>query len=130
MSCPSIPTRIVPVKDVRLEATLTSEQMAEIAAKQVIYDGFKAAVPTGVQDRHPGRRTVRGRHPARCCGAWSWQVEFDFEYGDDARHLLRYNSEGDQALNRGRQSTCAVVRAPGRQRTRQVAACLGPMAKR
>ena len=42
---------------------LTPEQTAQIAAsKQVIYDGFKAAIRSGVQEqksRHSCRRTVR-----------------------------------------------------------------------
>jgi myo-inositol catabolism protein IolC len=104
---------------------LTPEQTAQIAAaKQVIYDGFKAAVAAGVDrekagilvDEQFGAAILRdaaaqGFH--FCCPAEkSGQEEFDFEYGEDfAAHieafrptfckvLVRYNPEGDGALNR------------------------------
>jgi|GEM_PF-419844 len=104
---------------------LTPEQTAEIAAaKQVIYDGFKAAVAEGVPkekagilvDEQFGAAILRdakanGFHTA-CPAEKSGQDEFDFEYGGDfARHiekfhptfckvLVRYNPEGDPVLNR------------------------------
>jgi len=104
---------------------LTPEQTAEIAgAKQVIYDGFKAAVAAGVPKAKAGilvdeqfgaailrDATANGYYTA-CPAEKSGQEEFDFEYGEDfARHieafnptfckvLVRYNPEGDPALNR------------------------------
>jgi myo-inositol catabolism protein IolC len=103
---------------------LTAEQTAQIAAaKQVIYDGFKAAVAAGVPkenaailvDEQFGSAILRdaaaqGHHFA-CPAEKSGQEEFDFQYGDEfAAHieafhptfckvLVRYNPEGDQALN-------------------------------
>jgi myo-inositol catabolism protein IolC len=103
---------------------LTPEQTAQIAnAKQVIYDGFKAALAAGVPkqyaailvDEQFGAAILRdaashGYHfamPAEKSG----QEEFDFEYGDDfAAHietfrptfckvLVRYNPGGDATLN-------------------------------
>jgi 5-dehydro-2-deoxygluconokinase len=107
------------------EGALSAEQTAQIAAaKQVIYDGFKAAVAAGVSKGKAGilvdeqfgaaiLRDAKAREFATACPAEkSGQEEFDFEYGDDfAAHiesfqptfckvLVRYNSEGDQALNR------------------------------
>jgi myo-inositol catabolism protein IolC len=107
------------------EGALTAEQTAQIAAaKQVIYDGFKAAVAAGVPKEKAGilvdeqfgaaiLRDAKAREFVTACPAEkSGQEEFDFEYGDDfAAHiesfqptfckvLVRYNSEGDQALNR------------------------------
>ncbi|HEV2666098.1 MAG TPA: DUF2090 domain-containing protein, partial [Blastocatellia bacterium] len=104
---------------------LTPDQTAEIAAaKQVIYDGFKAAVEAGVPREKAGilvdeqfgdailqDAAARGyifAYPVEKSG----QEEFEFEYDDDfAKHieafnptfckvLVRYNPEGDQALNR------------------------------
>ena len=119
------PPRLVPDEDVRLEGALTAEQTAEIAAaKQVIYDGFKAAVAAGVPRRRPASWWTNSSAPPFCamrrrngyttaCPAEkSGQDEFDFEYGEDfAEHieafhptfckvLVRYNPEGDPALNR------------------------------
>jgi myo-inositol catabolism protein IolC len=104
---------------------LTPEQTAQIAAtKQVIYDGFKAAVAAGVPkekagilvDEHFGAAILREAtaqgFTTACPAERSGQEEFDFEYGDHfAKHietfhptfckvLVRYNPEGDQALNR------------------------------
>jgi myo-inositol catabolism protein IolC len=104
---------------------LTSEQTAEIAAvKQVIYDGFKAAVEAGVPKERAGilvdeqfgaailRDAAARGYTFASPVEKSGQEEFDFEYGDDfAKHieafnptfckvLVRYNPEGDQALNR------------------------------
>lgn len=104
---------------------LTADQTAQIAAaKQVIYDGFKAAIEQGVSAANAGLlvdeqfgaeilrdASRRGFHTA-CPAEKSGQEEFDFEYGEDfAAHieafhptfckvLVRYNPEGDAALNR------------------------------
>jgi 5-dehydro-2-deoxygluconokinase len=103
---------------------LTPAQTAEIAAaKQIIYDGFQAAIAAGAPkekggilvDEQFGAAILRdaranGFHTA-CPAEKSGQDEFDFEYGDDfARHiekfqptfskvLVRYNPEGDAVLN-------------------------------
>jgi len=110
------------------EGPLSPEQTAQIAAaKQVIYDGFKDAVAAGVPEDKAGilvdeefgaaiLRDAAARGYATACPAEkSGQAEFDFEYGDDfgehierfhptfCKVLVRYNPEGDQALN-GRQA--------------------------
>ncbi len=107
------------------KGALTPEQTAQIAAtKQVIYDGFKSAVASGVDKEKAGilvdeqfgaaiLRDARTQGYVTACPAEkSGQEEFDFEYGEDfAKHieafqptfckvLVRYNPEGDQALNR------------------------------
>ena len=107
------------------KGTLTPAQTAEIAAaKQVIYDGFKAAVAGGVPQDKAGiltdeqfgaailRDATRDGYFVAMCAEKSGQEEFDFEYGEDfAAHieafyptfckvLVRYNPEGDEALNR------------------------------
>ncbi|HME70049.1 MAG TPA: DUF2090 domain-containing protein [Myxococcota bacterium] len=104
---------------------LTSEQTAQIAAaKRVIYDGFRAAVKDGVPKERAGilvdeefgeailRDAAAEGFATACPAEKSGQEEFDFEYGEDfAKHiesfqptfckvLVRYNPEGDQALNR------------------------------
>jgi 5-dehydro-2-deoxygluconokinase len=104
--------------------TLTAGQTAEIAAaKQVIYDGFLAAVSAGVPKDKAGilvdeqfgaailRDAAKQGFSIACPAEKSGQDEFDFEYGEDfARHvevfhptfckvLVRYNPEGDGALN-------------------------------
>ena len=106
------------------KGTLTSEQTAQIAAtKQVIYDGFKAAVSLGVPkhkaailvDEQFGSAILRDAtsngYTTACPVERSGQEEFDFEYGEEfAKHveafhptfskvLVRYNPEGDPALN-------------------------------
>ncbi|HWE86106.1 MAG TPA: DUF2090 domain-containing protein [Terracidiphilus sp.] len=104
---------------------LTADQTAQIAAaKQVIYDGFKDAIEQGVPVANAGLlvdeqfgadilrdASSRGYHTA-CPAEKSGQEEFDFQYGEDfAAHieafhptfskvLVRYNPEGDAALNR------------------------------
>jgi myo-inositol catabolism protein IolC len=104
---------------------LSDAQTAEIAgAKQLIYDGFLAALAAGVPKEKAGilvdeqfgaailrDATVKGIVTA-CPAEKSGQEEFNFEYGEDfARHieafdptfckvLVRYNPEGDRALNR------------------------------
>jgi myo-inositol catabolism protein IolC len=104
---------------------LTAAQTAEIAAaKEVIYDGFKAAVEAGVPREKAGilvdeqfgasilRDAAARGYTIACPAEKSGQEEFDFEYGEEfAKHieafhptfckvLVRYNPEGDQALNR------------------------------
>jgi len=106
------------------EGTLTAAQTAEIAAaKQVTYDGFKAALAAGVAKEKAGilvdeqfggailRDAAEQGYTTACPAEKSGQDEFDFEYGEDfAKHiesvqptfckvLVRYNPAGDQALN-------------------------------
>jgi 5-dehydro-2-deoxygluconokinase len=105
--------------------TLTAQQTAEIAAaKQVIYDGFLAAVAAGVPKEKAGilvdeqfgaailRDAAAHGYSTSCPAEKSGQDEFDFEYGDDFQQhieefrptfckvLVRYNPEGDAVLNR------------------------------
>jgi 5-dehydro-2-deoxygluconokinase len=104
---------------------LSADQTAQVASiKEVIYDAFKAAVAQGVPkekagilvDEQFGANILRDASthgfitaaPAEKSG----QEEFDFEYGADfGRHieafaptfckvLVRYNPEGDAAMNR------------------------------
>src|SRR3984893_3576185 len=104
---------------------LTEAQTAEIAAsKQVIYDGFKAAIAGGVPKEKAGilvdeqfgaailRDATAHGYLTASPAEKSGQDEFDFEYGEDfAKHieafhptfckvLVRYNSEGEKDLNR------------------------------
>ena len=104
---------------------LSPAQTAEIAAaKEVIYDGFKAAVEAGVPREKAGilvdeqfgaailRDAAARGFTIACPAEKSGQEEFDFEYDADfATHieafhptfckvLVRYNAEGDEALNR------------------------------
>ena len=106
------------------KGALTAGKTAEIAAaKQVIYDGFKAAVQDGVPrekagilvDEQFGAAILRDAAARGYTFAYpvekSGQEEFEFEYGDDfAKHieafnptfckvLVRHNPEGDRALN-------------------------------
>jgi len=103
----------------------TPAQTAEIAAsKQLVYEGFKAAVAAGLPrdkggilaDEQYGAAILRDAQAhgfITCCPVEeSERDEFDFEFGDDfARHieefkptfckaLIRYNVEGDAALNK------------------------------
>ncbi|MDZ4865089.1 MAG: DUF2090 domain-containing protein [Gemmatimonadota bacterium] len=105
--------------------TLTVEQVARIsAAKRVIYDGFAAAVAGGVSKENAGilvderfgvdilRDAGQGGYITCAPAEQSGQEEFDFEFGAEfARHieafaptfakvLVRYNPEGDAAMNR------------------------------
>ena len=107
------------------KGTLTAEQTAQIAdTKQVIYEGFKVALAAGVPKDKAGilvdeqfgnailRDANKNGYSTSCPAEKSGQDEFDFEYGEDfARHieefrptfckvLVRYNPEGDKALNR------------------------------
>jgi myo-inositol catabolism protein IolC len=104
--------------------TLTIDQTAQIAAaKQVIYDGFRVALQSGVPEKRAGilvdeqfgaailQNARANGYTTACPAEKSGQTEFDFEYGDDfAQHieafqptfckvLVRYNPEGDQTLN-------------------------------
>ena len=103
---------------------LTPEQTAQISvAKQVIYDGFKSALAAGVNqhkaailvDEQFGAAILRDAlargYNTACPAEKSGQEEFDFEYGEDfeahivamrttfCKVLVRYNHEGDRALN-------------------------------
>jgi len=103
---------------------LTAAQTEEIAtAKKVIYDGFKAAIDAGVPkdkagilvDEQFGAAILRDASAkgftTACPAEKSGQEEFEFQYGEEfASHieafnptfckvLVRYNPEGDQALN-------------------------------
>jgi 5-dehydro-2-deoxygluconokinase len=103
---------------------LTDEQTTEIAAaKQVIYDGFKAALAGGVPKTKAGilvdeqfgaailRDAAAHGYMTACPTEKSGQKEFDFEYGTDfAAHieafqptfskvLVRYNPQGNASLN-------------------------------
>lgn len=107
------------------KGALSLEQTAQIAeAKQVIYDGFKAAVAAGVPkqnaailvDEQFGAAILRDAKAdgfiIACPVEKSGQDEFDFDYGEDfpdhievfqptfCKVLVRYNPEGNQALNR------------------------------
>jgi 5-dehydro-2-deoxygluconokinase len=107
------------------KGALTSEQTVQIAdAKQVIYDGLKTAIAAGAPKEKAGllvdeqfgaailRAAAADGFMIACPAAKSGQDEFDFEYGEDfSRHieafhptfckvLVRYNPEGDQAVNR------------------------------
>ena len=106
------------------KGTLSPEQTAQIAAaKQVIYDGFKAAVAGGVAKERAGilvdeqfgaailRDAVQSGYATAVPAEKSGQDEFDFEYGEGfAKHLeafnptfckvlVRYNADGDKDMN-------------------------------
>jgi len=106
------------------KGALSADQTAQIAAtKQVIYDGFKAAVAGGVPKGRAGilvdeqfgadiLRDAAASGYVTCASAEkSGQDEFDFEYGDVftqhievfrptfCKVLVRYNPEGDAGLN-------------------------------
>ena len=107
------------------KGALSLEQTAQIAAaKRVIYDGFRAAVAASVPKDKAGilvdeqfgaailRDAAAHGYTLACPAEKSGQEEFDFEYGEDfAQHieafqptfckvLVRYNPEGDPAVNR------------------------------
>jgi len=104
---------------------ITTEQTAQISEfKQVIYDGLRAAVATGVPREKAGvlvdetfgaailRDAAKNGYFTAMTTEKSGQVEFDFEDGEDfAKHLeafqptfskvlVRYNPEGDSAMNK------------------------------
>ncbi len=103
---------------------LSADQTAEIAStKQVVYDGFKAALQAGVPKQKAGilvdeqfgaailRDARANGYTTACPAEKSGQEEFDFQYGEDfakrieafqptfCKVLVRYNPEGDRALN-------------------------------
>jgi myo-inositol catabolism protein IolC len=107
------------------QSPLSEAQTAEIAgAKQIIYDGFLAALAGGVPKERAGilvdeqfgaaiLRDATARSITTACPAEkTGQAEFDFEYGEDfASHieafdptfckvLARYNPGGDRLLNK------------------------------
>jgi myo-inositol catabolism protein IolC len=104
---------------------LNVEQMDAVAAsKQVIYEGFKKAATTNVPKEAVGilvdeefgvgilRDAVSHEFITAASVEKSGQEEFDFTYGSDfaqhieavnptfAKVLVRYNPEGDKAMNR------------------------------
>jgi 5-dehydro-2-deoxygluconokinase len=104
--------------------TITPEQTGQISAfKQVIYDALQASVAAGVPREKAGvlvdeqfgadilRDAKKKGYFTASTTEKSGQTEFDFEYGEDfAKHiealsptfakvLVRYNPEGDAALN-------------------------------
>ncbi len=106
------------------KGTPTPEQTAQVAAaKQVIYDAFRAAVAAGVPKEKAGilvdeqfgaailRDAAKNGYTTACPAERSGLDEFDFEYGEDfAKHieafhpsfckvLVRYNPEGNADLN-------------------------------
>ena len=100
------------------KATLTAAQTAEIAAaKQVIYDGFKAAIAAGVPKEKAGilvdeqfgaailRDAAANGYTTACPAEKSGQDEFDFEYGEDfAKHIEAFQPDllqGARALQPG-----------------------------
>jgi Uncharacterized protein conserved in bacteria (DUF2090) len=107
------------------QSPLSDAQTAEIAgAKRVIYDGFLAALAGGVPREKAGilvdeqfgaaiLRDAESQNIVTACPVEkSGQAEFDFEYGEDfashieafdptfAKVLVRYNPDGDRALNK------------------------------
>jgi myo-inositol catabolism protein IolC len=103
---------------------MTPEQIAQVAAsKQVIYDGFKKGVESGVAKDRAGilvdgefgaailRDAARQGFISAMSVEKSGQNEFDFEYADQyaahldefkptfAKVLVRYDPEGDPQLN-------------------------------
>jgi 5-dehydro-2-deoxygluconokinase len=87
------------------DGTLNAEQTAAIAAaKQVIYDGFRATVASGAPKEHAAilvdeqfgaailRDAVSQGFMTACPAEKSGQKEFDFEYGEEfARHIESFN---------------------------------------
>lgn len=107
------------------KGVLDAGQTAQIsAAKQVIFDGFQAAIAAGAPKEKSGilvdeqfgeailRDAAEQGITFACPAEKSGQEEFDFEYGEDfAAHiekihptfckvLVRYNPEGDAEINR------------------------------
>jgi 5-dehydro-2-deoxygluconokinase len=111
------------------KGTPTPEQTAQIAAfKQVIYDGFQAAIAAGVPKDNAGilvdeqfgsailHDCTRKKYFSAAPAEKSGLAEFDFEYGEDfpkhieafqptfCKVLVRYNPEGNKEMNQ-RQAT-------------------------
>jgi 5-dehydro-2-deoxygluconokinase len=107
------------------KGTLTPEQTAEIArTKEVIYDGFKAALAGGVDKDKAGilvdeqfgaavlKDAARNGYSTSCPAEKSGQDEFDFEYGEQfgqhieafnptfCKVLVRYNPGDEPELNK------------------------------
>lgn len=106
------------------KGVLTGDQTAAIAgAKEVIYDGFKAALAAGVPKENAGilvdeqfgaailRDAARNNYCTACPAEKSAQKEFDFEYGEAfgdhieafnptfCKVLVRYNPDGEKPMN-------------------------------
>jgi myo-inositol catabolism protein IolC len=135
------------------KGTPTPEQTAQIAAfKQVIYDGFQTAIAAGVPKERAGilvdetygsailRDCEKNKYFTACTVEKSGLAEFDFEYGEDfAKHiesfnptfakvLVRYNPEGNQALNQRQAARLKVLSdyLHGKSRTRYMFELLVP----
>ncbi len=103
---------------------LTAAQHSAItASKQIIYDGFREAIASGLPKERGGilldeefgadilRDAARRGYVTAVSTEMSGSDEFEFEFGDDyaahieavsptfAKVLVRYNPDGDQALN-------------------------------
>ena len=102
----------------------TDEYDAVVDSKQVIYDGFRQALGSGVPTSHAGllvdeefgagilRDATNNGYVTALSTEKSGSDEFEFEYGDSfaehieafnptfAKVLVRYNPEDDAALNR------------------------------
>jgi 5-dehydro-2-deoxygluconokinase len=106
------------------KGALTADQTAAIAdSKQVIYEGFKAALSAGVPKESAGILVdeqfgaailadgARNDYCTACPAEKSAQNEFQFEYGEEfGKHidasnptfckvLVRYNPENDKSMN-------------------------------
>src|SRR5262249_23467441 len=118
------PSRFVRDRHVRMEGSADrGADGPDRRGKTVIYDGFKAAVAAGVPKHKAGilvdeqfgaarfsHAKAKGSTTA-CPAEKSGQDEFGFEYGEDfsshieafqptfSKVLVRYNLEGNQALN-------------------------------
>jgi myo-inositol catabolism protein IolC len=107
-----------------IEGTPTAEQAARVAdVKTVVYEGFEVALADGVPRQSAGllvdeqygadiaRRARRAGVALAMPVEQSGRAEFEFEFGDEfgahiedfdptfAKVLVRYNPEGDLALN-------------------------------
>jgi myo-inositol catabolism protein IolC len=138
------------------KAPLSEAQTAEIAdTKRIIYEGFTTALAAGVPrekaailvDEQFGAAILRDAAAegiTRACAAEkSGQDEFEFEYGEDfARHieafdptfskvLVRYNPEGDRALNERQAARLSQLSRylAGRKRSRFMFELLVPAEK-
>jgi 5-dehydro-2-deoxygluconokinase len=135
------------------KGTPTPEQTAVIAAtKQVIYDAFQDAIASGVSKERAGilvdeqfgsailRDCEKNKYFTACTVEKSGLAEFDFEYGEDfAKHiesfnptfakvLVRYNPEGNQALNQRQSARLKLLSdyLHGKSRTRYMFELLVP----